>query len=251
MTVVVNDRNSSSLAAGVLAVLLAGCFKPVPPPPVLGYGDPYRGNGQTIFVKDSRDDWDITEGAQKISAEQALEASGDVEYEQRRQQMKAYNAQLEREGKRNRRRGTIMTAAGIGAIVLGMIVSYAIAPNMTSDSRTAATATAPEMLETGNKGSGYTGMYFLGGAMLYGGGAAAVYALIFARKDPPYRAWRVPDALNRPAYIRRATEDYNAKLEKAAPRSAPSEARPPGELRPPPIKRTPNKSFPRPRGGRR
>ncbi len=231
-----------------LAATFAGCFKPVPSPPTLGYGEPYRGTGQTIFVKDSRTDWDITEGTQRISAEQALEASGDETYERRRQQMKEYNAQLEREGKRNRRRGYLITGGGIATMIVGLITSYGLAPNMTSESRTAATATAPEMLETGNKGGAYLAVLFLGTALMYGGAGAAVYAQIFARKDPPYVPWKIPPTLNRPAYIRRAAEDYNAKLEKAAPAPT-NDVRPPGELRPPPFR--PRPAIPRPRGGRR
>jgi len=95
----------------------SACITSVPPPPTVGYGAPYHGTGEGIYVKDSRNDWDITEGHHKISSEQALEATGDTEYETRRQIAKSYNSELGREGLAHKDRGNLMIRGSIIATI--------------------------------------------------------------------------------------------------------------------------------------
>lgn len=211
----------------LLATLVAtGCLGPMPKPPTAGYGDPYQGTGETIFVKDSRTDWDIHEGATLISAEHALEASGDPEYELRRQAMKAHNAMLYEEARAHRRRGYLMMGGGTALFVLGTVARYLV------------TADNSSLLGA-----------MVGNVLMYGGAGGVAYGYYGARKRPPYVPWRIPSALDRPAYIRRFTEEYNDKLAERAPQLKP--ARPEGPLRPPPGLPRPTKSpMPRPRGGR-
>src|SRR4051794_34235488 len=105
-----------------------GCFRPSPMPPTLGYGAPYQGTGEGIYVKDSRTDWDLTEGQHKITSEQGLEASGDPEYEARRQIAKDYNQRLYVEaGVHHVRAKHLMEASGV-AIVIGYIAGFVVAP---------------------------------------------------------------------------------------------------------------------------
>jgi hypothetical protein len=232
---------SRTWAIVLASLVFAGCLKPMPPPPLRGYGDPYRGTGKTIFVKDSRGDWDITEGTVKITAEQALEASGDVEYERRRQLAKAHNAKLYREAKAHRRKGIYMIIGAALAVVGGAVIGYGIAPNMHDDQVTPPTAMDPEMVKQTASGGG---LLVLGTALIYGGIGGIAYGYYGAWKKPPYVEWRVPDALNRPAYVRQHTEDYNEKLGgDEAPAITPSSV---------PLPRKPLKpQIPRPRGGRR
>lgn len=236
--------------APALALALAACLPAIPPPPTAGYGAPYRGTGQTIFVKDSRTDWDIHEGDRLISAEQALEASGDQEYETRRQIAKAHNARLYQEAKQHRRLGRKMVIAGVAAFVGGLILSYVVAPRLTRfDVTQEPNADMPEQRH--ERPGAAAGVALLGTLGIWGGMAGAGYGTYGAIKRPPYRAWHIPEPLNRPAYIRRFTEEYNARLEDATAAGKPGE----GSLRmrddaPPP----PRPVVPRPRrsgGGRR
>jgi hypothetical protein len=228
----------------LLPLLLAfGCIRlpATSSPPMAGYGDPYKGSGKPIYVKDSRDDWDITEGPGKISSEKALEASGDPEYEARRQLAKAHNDKLYGEGKRRRSRGKTYAHVGLGMLIAGIVVA-ALVPNLVaSETITPASNAMPEIRESGpsgaSKGAAYGGVAFAAlGAAILG------YGYIGGRKQPPYHVWRTPPALDRPAYIREKTEALNEKL--GAP---PVEDQPggvddlplaPGQRKPPPARPT-------------
>jgi hypothetical protein len=173
-------------------------------PPAQGYGDPYQGTGAPIFVKDSRTDWDISEGGQKISSEQALEATGDAAYEARRQQMKRYNAKLYSEGKWHRRWAVLWELVGLGAVGGG--VYYAV--------------TAPtSMGSMSNVNAAYEGYgAALAGLLLY------YYVRHAAAEEPPYVEWHTPPVYDRPTYVRGKTEPYNEK------HGAPSTAEQPGSV---------------------
>ena len=58
------------VALCALVALAPGCLLkigPPSPPPTRGYGEPYQGTGKPIYVKDSRTDWDVAEGGEKLS----------------------------------------------------------------------------------------------------------------------------------------------------------------------------------------
>lgn len=233
----------------------AGCIKPPPAPPTLGYGAPYRGTGEGVYVKDSRSDWDVTEGHHKISSEQALEAAGDAEYEARRQIAKDYNVKLYREGMAHRDRGNLMIEAGTVAAIAGAIIGLVIAPHLATETITPATPGMPES-RTYTSGAAATATVNLGFALFTLGVVGVGYGYYGGSRPPPYYAWHTPDPLNRPAYVRQQTEPYNEKI--GAP-SIPDEdgqqkpSGPPGQvprLRPgatPPI---PPAHMPAMRGGR-
>lgn len=228
------------------AVLVQGCFKPVPAEPTLGYGAPYQGTGQPIYVKDSRNDWEITEGDRKITTAQALEVSGDPEYAARRNAAKAYNAVLRKEAERNRRRGFYMIAGGIGVAVLGTILSVT-ASSITDTTTTPATATEPEIRMTAPGGLS-AAVRVLGSLMMYGGIGGAVYGWWGGSRPPPYHQWRVPAALDRPAYVRQHTEGYNEKIGAPSVVDQPGGvaeegALAPGQRRPKPPRPTPAKGV--------
>src|ERR1041385_946262 len=111
------------LGAAALLIMAQACMRPMPHPPQGGYGDRYQGTGQPIYVKDSRTDWSISEGGKPITSEQALEASGDAEYEARRQMAKDYNVRLYREGMAHQTRGRMMMLAGV-AIAIGGYIGF-------------------------------------------------------------------------------------------------------------------------------
>ena len=232
-------------AGGCLAI--AGCFPAVPLPPTAGYGVPYKGTGEGVYVKDSRGDWDITEGHHKITSEQALEAAGDAEYEARRQIAKAYNDQLYREGNAHHTKAVhLMEASGV-AIVVGYIALGLIAPHLQNEQLTPAGAGMPEM-RSYTSGLATDAFATVGGLLITGGIVGIPYAYWGGRKPPPYHVWRTPGPLNRPAYVRQQTEPYNEKI--GAP-SIPDEdgeqkpkLRPPPGVRPPP----PRREMPRMRG---
>jgi hypothetical protein len=250
-------------AAGMfVSLLLQGCLPKTPLPPSTGYGAPYKGTGETIFVKDSRTDWDISEGPHRLTAEQALEASGDEEYEVRRQIMKAHNEHLYRAGRKHRRTARVMIYSSLVLIGVGLIGGTILAVATKSETITPATDMMPatklvEPSATSNLASA------VGTAMVVAGGVGVGYGLYGALIKPPYYAWRVPAPMNRPAYIRQQIEPYNDKLTPAnpIPRTRPTgpllpgQRRPPGGMGAPP----PRSSMPpppppthhkRPRGGR-
>jgi hypothetical protein len=218
------------------ALAVAGCLRPMDAPPTVGYGEPYRGDGQKIRVKDSRTDWDIHEGERLMTHEQALEASKDPEYEQRRQIMKQHDAALYAQAKRHRKLGFAMIAAAAATFVGGLVVSYGIGPHFDNHAITPATAEDPEMDHVTASGAS-TGLALLGTVMIVGGLAGMGYGYYGAWHQPAYVAWKIPEALDRPAYIRRFTEEYNEALDdkKAA---VPAEGlRPPPGVKPPPTLR--------------
>ncbi|NVB84957.1 MAG: hypothetical protein HOV81_41705 [Kofleriaceae bacterium] len=222
-------------------IALAGCFHAPPLPPTAGYGAPYRGTGEGIYVKDSRTDWDIHEGRNQISSEQALEAAGDEEYEARRQIAKAHNARLLREAKQHKRRAYYMIGASSAAIVLGFIALSVVAPALQSETSMAAGPGMPER-RTYESGFPTTLVASLGGTAMIAGIAGIPYAIYGGFKKPPYHVWRTPDPLNRPAYVRQQTEPYNERIgAPALPDATPAQLKLPGP---------PARHIPRPRGGR-
>ena len=223
---------------GLALAVLSGCLPAIPPPPTLGYGAPYKGTGEGIYVKDSRTDWDIKEGHHAITSEQALEAAGDAEYEARRQIAKDYNARLFVEGHEHHRRAYhLMEASGV-AIVLGYIAAYVIAPRLQSESITPATATMPEM-RSYTSGFATESLATAGGALLIAGIVGLPYAVWGGWQAPPYHVWRTPGPLNRPAYVRQQTEPYNEQIgaptiPDAETGTEPTKLRPPPGVKPPP-----------------
>jgi hypothetical protein len=198
------------------SVFATGCLRTTPLPPTRGYGAPYKGTGETIFVKDSRTDWDISEGERKLTSEQALEASGDEEYETRRQIMKAHNDALYRTGKKHRRDAKKMIYASLAMIAVGWIGGTIMAYATKSETVVPATAMMPatrtvEPSSTSNLFSA------VGVLMVITGSVGIGYGFYGAIKPPPYVEWHVPRAMDRPAYIRQQVEPYNEKLTPANP----------------------------------
>jgi hypothetical protein len=228
----------------LLGASIPACFSAVPLPPTAGYGAPYKGTGEGIYVKDSRTDWDVTEGHHKITSEQALEASGDPEYEARRQIAKAYNGRLHDEGEAHHGRAYHVMEASLGAIIVGSIL-YAIAPHTQSETDTAAMAGMPEM-QAFKSGIATDVLASVGSALIIAGIAGVPYAYIGGRRTPPYHVWHTPGPLNRPAYVRQQTEAYNEKI--GAP-SIPDVQT--GEQLPAPPGVKPPRHIPHPRGGAR
>jgi hypothetical protein len=234
----------AALAATLVAPL--GCFHPPPLPPTAGYGAPYKGTGEGIYVKDSRGDWDISEGHHKITSEQALEAAGDPEYEARRQIAKSYNQRLYREAQAHPRRAYHLREASAGAIVLGTIAGFVIAPALQNQHDVPAAAGMPEM-RTYTSGIATDAFATLGMGLLIAGIAGIPYAYYGGRKPPPYHVWHTPGPLNRPAYVRQQTEPYNEKI--GAP-SVPDLGPESTQLRVPGVKPPAPRHIPHPRGGR-
>jgi len=206
-------------------------MRPIPPPPVKGYGDPYHGTGQPIYVKDSRTDWTINEGKETLSSEQALEASGDAEYEARRQMMKDYNVRLYREGLAHQTRGRIMMLAGVAIAVGGYIGFSMLAHSATETMTTPATDTQPESRTTSPSGSA-SGLALLGTFSIYLGLFTTLYGFYGGSRPPPYQEWKTPEALDRAAYVRQATEVYNEKIGAPGVSDAPGFTETPGALAP-------------------
>jgi len=222
---------------GAVALVGVGCINAVAPPPMAGYGDPYKGTGERISVKDSRDDWDITEGTHRITSEQALEATGDAEYEARRQIAKDYNVRVYREGQAHRDRGHLMIGVGAGVAVIGLVLAGVVAKALQTKTVTPATSTAPEMTSV-TSGAATTFTFDLGVAAVAVGVAGMSYGYLGGKQPPPYHFWRTPGPLDRPAYVRQQTEPYNDKLGVAAPsedHEPTARPRPPAHL--PPMRR--------------
>jgi hypothetical protein len=177
----------------------------------VGYGAPYHGTGEGIYVKDSRSDWDITEGHHKITSEQALESTGDTEYETRRQIARDYNTRLAAEGEAHRRRGNLMIQAGIVAAVAGTVLSLLVAPALQTETITPPMGDMPEM-RTYTSGATTQLVANLGLGLFVAGILGVSYGYVGGRKPPPYYSWHTPTALDRPAYVRQQTEPYNEKI---------------------------------------
>jgi hypothetical protein len=217
---------------GVVALVSVGCIKAVAPPPSAGYGEPYKGTGEQISVKDSRNDWDITEGTHRITSEQALEATGDAEYEARRQIAKDYNVRIYREGQAHRDRGNIMIGAGAGVTVIGLVLAGVVAKALQQTTTTPAMSGAPEMRSV-TSGAATTITFDVGVAAVAIGVLGMSYGYLGGKQPPPYHFWRTPGPLDRPAYVRQQTEPYNDKLTSSAPPEDPHAKRPPATTRPP------------------
>ena len=231
-------RSRAGIAlVGVLG-LVAACIPPVPTEPTAGYGAPYKGTGAPIYVKDSRTDWTIAEGDHPITSEKALEATGDQEYEARRQIAKDYNVKLYREGLVHRSRGTIMIDSSIAVLVVGLAIAAFLPNRFEVTTVTPATATTPEMRSTKPGGSAKTAEYAgIGLASL--GGLGVLYGYFGGKAPPPYHRWHTPGPLDHASYVRQQTEPYNEKI------GAPSISGQsnvddlplaPGQRRPPPVR---------------
>ena len=195
------------LAGGLIAVVLAGCISTVTPPPTAGYGAPYHGTGQPILVGDSTTGWDVKEGDTVITSEQALEATGDPEYEARRQDARHYNERLYAQGKAHSRNGTIMVVIGVAAAVAGAVLSSVLANGLRSETDTPATM---DMAETRSYDTG--SLKVEGAGLVIGGVLIAGLGYYLGVRSPPYHEWKTPPALDRPAYVRQLTEPYNEKI---------------------------------------
>ncbi len=216
-----------------LALMSGGCIGAVMPPPTAGYGAPYRGTGEPIYVKDSRNDWNMTEGSHPLSSEQTLEATGDQEYEARRQIARTHNAQLYREGEAHRARGNLMLGVGLGVAVVGAVLALVVAPQLRIETTTAATATMPEMRDD-KPGAVATGVANLGFLAFVVGTGGSLYGYLGGKRPPPYYPWHTPQALDRPAYVRQQTEPYNEKLGVSSTPGEEPLTGPPGSRRPHP-----------------
>jgi hypothetical protein len=182
----------------VATVLLAqvACLPEIPPVPTLGFGPPYRGTGEPIYVRDNPSDWAITEGSNTITSEQALEATGDREYEARREEIEAYNHKLHREARLHHAFGYTLMLVGLAAVGGGIALGLEGQSNMAN--MAVGSATAPTLYA-------HYGLSFAGILVFY-------YAFTGARVPPPYIEWRTPPALDRPAYVRQLTEPYNERM---------------------------------------
>ena len=218
-----------------------------PPPPTLGYGAPYRGTGEGVYVKDSRGDWDITEGHHKVRSEQALEASGDPEYEARRQIAKDYNVRLYREGMEHRARGHHMMEAGARGGGAGLIVRLVVAPKLQEEKITPATAACRRPAPTRRAPRERDGEPRVRSVRARRRGVT--YGYSGGRRPPPYHVWKTPGPLDRPAYVRQQTEPYNEKIGAPSIPDEDGQQKLPGKPRPPPGDET-TSGMPSMRGGR-
>ena len=229
-------RHLRPIAALLFAATLPACLGPLPPPPTKGYGAAYTATGKPIYVKNGRNDWNITEGQRPVTSEQALEAVKDEEYEIRRQDAKAYNDKIRAEGESNRSRGKIYTIAGVGIAILGFGTMLVVPSLVREENTTAASAGAPEQKIT-QPGGASAG--FLVGGLVTGliGVGLALYGDIWGSKDPPYHVWKTPKDLDRPAYVREQTEKYNESIGappvEEQPGSVESVPLAPGQRKPP------------------
>jgi hypothetical protein len=187
--------------------LITGCITSVTAPPTAGYGAPYHGNGQPILVGDSTGGWDVKEGDTAITSEQALEATGDSEYEARRQIAKHYNERLYDQGHAHARNGTILVVIGVAAAVAGAVLSSVLANSLRGETVTPATTDMPET-RTYDSGS----LQIEGAGLAIGGAVIAGLGYYLGVRSPPYHEWKTPEQLDRPAYVRQLTEPYNEKI---------------------------------------
>ena len=218
--------------AFVVVAACTGCIGTVSQPPTAGYGDPYRGTGEQISVKDSRTDWDITEGGHKITSEQALEATGDAEYEARRQIARDYNVRIYREGQAHRSRGNVMIGIGAGLTAIGLVLVGVVAKSLQQETITPPMGTMPEM-RSYTASTGTTLSVDIGIVAVALGVVGMSYGYLGGKRPPPYHYWETPGPLNRPAYVRQQTEPYNEKLGKTPPTNMPNAPR----TRMPPMRR--------------
>ena len=202
---------NAGIGAGLISTVIAGCISTVAPPPTTGYGTPYKGNGQPILVSDTPEGWDVKEGGTAITSEQALEATGDPEYEARRQIAKHYNERLYTQGRAHARNGTIMVVIGVATVVAGVVLSSVLANSLRTETTTPATA---EMAETRSYDTG--ALKAEGAGLVLGGAVVAGVGYYLGIRPPPYHEWKTPEVLDRPAYVRQLTEPFNEKFAKPA-----------------------------------
>ncbi|CAN5392481.1 hypothetical protein BH11MYX1_BH11MYX1_32130 [soil metagenome] len=199
------------VALGLVATLGA-CITSVQRPPATGYGASYRGTGQGIYVLDSQaSSLEIVEGRERISSEQALEASGDAEYEARRQIARDYNARVYREALDHKDLGNTMIRGGVAGIAIGLVLALVVAPRLRTETITPAMAGMPEQ-RAYTSGAAVTVAANAGVALALVGLVGVGYGYVGGKDPPPYHAWRTPPSLDRPAYVRQQTEPYNQKL---------------------------------------
>ena len=197
-------RSVRCVALGLLATTGAACITSVQSPPAIGYGAPYHGSGQGLYVIDSQgSSFEIVEGRERISSEQALEAAGDAEYEARRQIALDHNARLYREALAHAKLGNTMIRGGVAGTALGLALSLVVAPRLPTD--------AIRLVSDAGLGLAIAGL------------AVAAYGYLGGTHPPPYHAWQTPPSLDRPAYVRQQTEPYNQRL--GAPLVNPAGAR--------------------------
>jgi hypothetical protein len=192
------------VALGLAVTVGAACITSVQSPPAAGYGAPYRGRGQGIYVLDSQgSSFEIVEGRERISSEQALEAAGDAEYEARRQIALDHNTRLYREALAHAALGNTMIRGGLVGAAVGLALSLVVAPRLATGAR--------EVVSDVGVGIGIAGV------------VVAAYGYLGGKQPPPYHAWQTPPSLDRPAYVRQQTEPYNQRL--GAPLVNPAGAR--------------------------
>lgn len=181
-------------------------------PPLDGYGPRYQGTGEVIFVKDSRNDWDVSEGNKPITADQALQAANDVPYEERRRELKEYNALLKQEADRNQLIAWTLGSASAVSALVGVGIALVVSPLVTDKTQVQAPSetTAEIVKSTPNAASLASDGTAI--ALMLGGTAGFLYAIYGGSIEPPYVPWTIPDEMNRPAYVRRPVEAYNAKI---------------------------------------
>ncbi len=192
--------------------LLSACITSVQPPPMTGYGAPYRGTGQGIYVVEQQPGaFEIVEGRERISPEQALEATDDAEYEARRAIARDYNTRIYREALAHQDLGNTMIRGGLAGIVIGTVLSYVVAPRLQTETITPASNGMPEQ-RSYTSGAAVTLTANLGLALALVGIVGVGYGYFGGRVPPPYHAWQTPRSLDRPAYLRQQTEPYNQRI---------------------------------------
>lgn len=203
-------RHVRFVAVSLIATLGA-CITSVQPPPTAGYGAPYRGTGQGIYVLDSQGTIAIVEGRERISSEQALEASGDAEYEARRQIARDYNTRLYREALAHQELGNNLIRGGVASLAIGLVLALVVAPKLQTETLTPAMTGMPEQ-RTYTSGAAVTLAANAGLALALVGIVGVGYGYFGGKDPPPYHDWHTPPSLDRPAYVRQQAEPYNQLL---------------------------------------
>ncbi|GEM_PF-2610497 len=191
--------------------LLSACITSVQSPPTTGYGTPYRGTGQGIYVLDTPGNLEIVEGRERINSERALEATSDAEYEARRQIARDYNTRLYREALAHKDLGNNMVRGGVAGVAIGLVLSLVVAPKLQTETVTPAMAGAPEQ-RAYTSGAAVALAANLGLVLAIAGVVGVGYGYYGGKNPPPYHEWQTPPSLNRPAYVRQQTEPYNQKI---------------------------------------
>lgn len=154
---------------------------------------------------------EIVEGRERISSEQALEATRDAEYEARRQIARDYNTRLYREALAHKDLGNNMVRGGVAGTAIGLVLSLVVAPKLQTETITPAMTGAPEQ-RSYTSGVAVTLTANLGLVLAIVGAVGVGYGYFGGNNPPPYQEWQTPPSLNRPAYVRQQTEPYNQKV---------------------------------------